>query len=574
MNKIMKVKIIIISLFLIGGIAGLFGFYKIVDAKIDASFPIQELGNCENETACRAFCEKHENIIPCINFAEKQGLVSPDEAKKAKAFAKSGEGPGNCKTQKECEEYCANPGHQDACLTFAAEHGLISEKEYQDARMVTKVLKAGGQLPGGCKNRAECENYCSDTSRADECLGFAEKAGLMSPEEIKEAQMALKAILSGIKPPGNCQNKKQCDAYCKDSSHIEECLGFAEKAGFVSAKEAAEAKKMLPLIAKGETPGGCKTKKECEAFCDLPENSDSCLSFAEKTGLISKEEAEMARKTGGKGPGGCRSKQACEEFCNKVENQNECFKFAEKYDLITPDKLAAIKEGMGRVRAGLAQAPEEVVNCLKTNLGEDIISKIESGDFMPSQQMGNQMKNCFEKFVSETKQKIQEVLSQAPPEVMQCLEKKLGAENLNKIKAGEAPTPELGAKMKSCFDEFTAAKKKEVEKALADIKKALGTVPKEVRDCFASKVGKSTLEKIEAGESVEVTSAMGNALKQCAESFKPKMAPIPTEVTDCVEEIYGSAAAKQLLTGQWILTAERNARVVECIKKKKMPQIP
>ena len=54
----------------------------------------------------------------------------------------------------------------------------------------------------------------------------------MSGTELEEAKKAAKAMMSGVKPPGNCKGKNQCDTYCSDSSHMEECLNFAEKSRF------------------------------------------------------------------------------------------------------------------------------------------------------------------------------------------------------------------------------------------------------------------------------------------------------------------------------------------------------
>ena len=34
-------------------------------------YPVEELNNCQNETACKAYCDKPENIKACVSFAEK-----------------------------------------------------------------------------------------------------------------------------------------------------------------------------------------------------------------------------------------------------------------------------------------------------------------------------------------------------------------------------------------------------------------------------------------------------------------------------------------------------------------------
>ena len=45
-------------------------------------------------------------MAPCVNFAERNGLISPEEAKMAKAFIQASmKGPGGCNNKEECEIY-------------------------------------------------------------------------------------------------------------------------------------------------------------------------------------------------------------------------------------------------------------------------------------------------------------------------------------------------------------------------------------------------------------------------------------------------------------------------------------
>ena len=80
---------------------------------------MEELGNCQNETECKTYCDKEDNISLCVDFAEKHNLMSEEEVSKAKAFAKSKNRPGNCKNEKECEVYCEDINNIDSCLSFA-----------------------------------------------------------------------------------------------------------------------------------------------------------------------------------------------------------------------------------------------------------------------------------------------------------------------------------------------------------------------------------------------------------------------------------------------------------------------
>ena len=181
--------------------------------KAEIKYPVQELGNCKNESSCKTYCEDMAHIKTCIAFAEKNDLISKEDVEKGKKFI--------------------------------------------------AVLDSGGG-PGGCKSETECQAYCEDSSKADECLAFAEKHGFMSEEELAMNKKMLALVKSG-QTPGGCKSKVQCEVYCSNSDNIEVCLDFAEKNNVMSPEELALAKKFLPLMKSGETPGGCKSKNQCES---------------------------------------------------------------------------------------------------------------------------------------------------------------------------------------------------------------------------------------------------------------------------------------------------------------------
>ena len=284
--------------------------------KAEIKYPVQELGNCKSESSCKTYCEDTAHIKACVAFAEKNELISKEEVEKGKKFIAildSGGGPGGCKSETECQSHCEDSSKADECLAFAEKHGFMSEKELAQNKHMLALVKSG-QTPGGCKSKVQCEVYCSSPDNIEVCIDFAEKNNVMLPEELALAKKFLPLMKSG-ETPGGCKSKGQCEAYCENSEHIRECIAFAEKTGFMPPEELEEAKKVLPFLEKGETPGGCKSKAQCETYCDAEGNFEECIAFGEKVGFISKEEAEAIKKAGGKGPGGCRSKEQCETFC-------------------------------------------------------------------------------------------------------------------------------------------------------------------------------------------------------------------------------------------------------------------
>lgn len=299
---------------------------------------------------------------------------------------------GNCGDQESCISYCDDEAHINECLAFAKKHNLLSEDE---VRKADKFAELGGKGPGGCSSRKSCETYCSDISHMDECLDWGEKNGFISDKELAEAKKIQTAIKGGAKLPGGCKNKQGCEEYCTNPNNIDECIQFAESSGILPPEELAEAKKVSEFIKRGETPGGCRSKDQCERYCSAENNLEECIAFAEKTGLASKEELELFKKTGGKGPGGCKGKVQCEAFCNSPEHQEECFSWAREHDLLKEEDLERMREGASRFKEEFEKMPPEVVECLKATVGEEILDKMIAGEPVFAKDMGEKMQKCF-----------------------------------------------------------------------------------------------------------------------------------------------------------------------------------
>ncbi|MEK7126019.1 MAG: hypothetical protein AAB835_00825, partial [Patescibacteria group bacterium] len=232
----------------------------------DVVYPVAELGNCGSKSECKLFCDQPRNFKACIGFAEEHNLAPSGELQKAKKFLEIGEGPGGCQTPSSCESYCNDVGNIEECITFAEEHGIIPPEELEEAKKVRAALRKGFKPPGNCRSKAECENYCSDASHMEECIAFAEAAGFIPAGELDEAKRVLQAVKRGIRPP-NCGGKRACDLYCSQPEHMEECLTFGEAAGLIPPGELENARKTLAAIKKGIMPPNCRSKEACDAYC-------------------------------------------------------------------------------------------------------------------------------------------------------------------------------------------------------------------------------------------------------------------------------------------------------------------
>ncbi|KKS01646.1 MAG: hypothetical protein UU54_C0002G0019 [Candidatus Yanofskybacteria bacterium GW2011_GWA2_41_22] len=378
---------------------GFLSFVVIQKALADVSnikFPVAELGGCTSETECRSYCDKPENAPACLDFAEKNNLMEKGELETARKFVASGnKGPGGCTGKDSCETFCNDISHIEECVSFAEQNGLMPEKELKEARQVRDAIKRGIKPPA-CTSKKACDSYCEAPEHMEECISFAIEAGFMPEAEKENAQKMLSAIKRGVKPPP-CRGKEACDQYCQSPDNMEVCMNFAVEAGFMPEAEKENAQKMLSAIKKGIKPPNCKGKEECDSYCQSDEHFEECANFAEAAGFMDAKEAEMARKTKGKGPGGCKGKEECEAFCNNQDNQEICFKFAEDNGMIPEEQIKEMREGTARMREGLNNAPPEVRDCLNSTLGSDAVNKIQSGELTPGPQIGDSMRQCFEK---------------------------------------------------------------------------------------------------------------------------------------------------------------------------------
>lgn len=363
-------------------------------------YPVAELGNCGSEAECKTYCDDVAHLSACLAFAEKNGLMSQGELQMAKKFAKvGGKGPGGCTGRESCNRYCDDVSHIDECISFAEQNGMISGNELAEARKVQAAI-AKGIKPPACGGKQACNQYCSEASHMEECITFGRAAGLMSEQELQDSQKMLVAIKKGVKPPA-CMGKEECDAYCSESSHMEECMTFAAAAGFMSEQEAQDSQKMLAAVKKGVKPPACRGREECDKYCAEEGHMDECVTFAEAAGFMKPEEAAMARKTGGKGPGGCTNKETCDAFCNNTDNQETCFNFGRDNGMIPPEELKKMEEGKQQFSQSINQAPPQVIECISGLVGADRLEKFKSGAVMPSRDIGDKIGGCFRQVMSQ-----------------------------------------------------------------------------------------------------------------------------------------------------------------------------
>lgn len=313
---------------------------------------------------------------------------------------------GNCADETACRTYCDNPDHLPECLRFAKRHNLLEGKDIpeENVEKLIDALKGGG--PGGCKNQRQCEEFCDDVKNINACVDFAEKSGFLTGEKLKEVKKVRTALDRGIKLPPGCKNERTCEAVCEappDIATAKSCFGFAKEAGLLPPEfDDAKTERMFELIDRGEI--NFREMKKCESL-DRGENLDAstidkCLEVGEKLGFMKPEEKELAKRMMLEGgPGGCRGRN-CQTICE--EKPDECLKYFEEKGIPFPaETQGRIQEGLEQMRSALAGAPPEVLACLKTEIGADVFNRIQSGAVKASEmagigpRMGTIMQKCF-----------------------------------------------------------------------------------------------------------------------------------------------------------------------------------
>ncbi len=317
----------------------LFIFIATLTLTITPKISAQELeagfvgpGGCASKEECRAYCDEDVNKEECLTFAVEKGMMTQEEVDKARKFLNQ-TGPGGCRGD-ECRDYCEDPANTEECIKFAEQNGLIKPGEGARFRKMREIEQRGG--PGGCKGDA-CRQYCEDESHRNECLTFAKEHELLSQEQLDGIETGRK-IEQAIKEsggPGGCKNEKECHQYCSDSSRIEECVAFGAQH---TGKPADEIRRMLQEFNENggrhrngpgdfeENRGDFETRRhEFEKqFRESGEMREQMMREGFRDAPEGRDESESFEGAGSSfiGPGGCNSPESCRAYC--MSNPQAC----------------------------------------------------------------------------------------------------------------------------------------------------------------------------------------------------------------------------------------------------------
>ncbi|MBI2430604.1 MAG: hypothetical protein HYV39_01150 [Candidatus Levybacteria bacterium] len=270
------------------------------------TFPIDELGNCATVAECGDYCEKDGNLPSCMAFVKKYQITKDD------VLTFTIDELGNCQMGTDCRNFCNRDENITKCIDFADKYDLLATSNLELAQKFNKAVGSGGG-PGGCRSLEQCERYCDDSNHTNECLDYVGKKELLPTDELNKVRKVAEGFRQGVETPGKCRDYTECNVYCTDPGHYGECGEYAVRVGYFSAEEAEAAKKY-----GGVGPGGCKSKGECEEYCNNSSNQNTCLQFAKEHGI----------QVSFNGPGGCSDIDSCTKYCTEHKDDATCKQYA------------------------------------------------------------------------------------------------------------------------------------------------------------------------------------------------------------------------------------------------------
>jgi hypothetical protein len=170
-------------------------------------------------------------------------------------------------------------------------------------------------------------------------------------------------------------------------------------------------------------------------------------------------------------------------------------------------------------------------------LGNDVFGKIESGTFFPGKNTGEIIEGCIHKFSGEMAEKLKSAIQSGGEETKQCVRNIIGEEGMKAIDEGVLPEGmKSGDEIQKCFAKLQ-------EDGLKKLREAIVDAP-ELVSCLESKIGKENVEKIKAGGNVELGSETGTMIQACAtemknaifSKIKEEIKSLPPSAQTCITE--------------------------------------
>ncbi|MBI5598098.1 MAG: hypothetical protein HY928_18605 [Elusimicrobia bacterium] len=190
--------------------------------------------------------------------------------------------PGGCHSPAECDAYCADAAHRQECLDFIGPGAAApAAAAAPDAGAAAAEPAAGAHQdpnrdqpgPGGCRGREECEAYCSNASRREECADFAAEARKRMAAGARRAGKSQQACLK--KSLGSARFAALLKGRLDPDGSTDEAMTRCMSGGNRGPKR--DPKKGMDAVEGA--PAGCTDMASCTEVCMKPENCSACLAW-------------------------------------------------------------------------------------------------------------------------------------------------------------------------------------------------------------------------------------------------------------------------------------------------------
>lgn len=129
---------------------------------------------------------------------------------------------GNCESLTACKEYCDDETHKEACIAFAKSRGFYKDPQGTgNARSRLVIEKAKTEL--GCSSEVDCKAFCGLEENKQKCEEFAKKYNLKASQGINDE------LLEKAKRALGCDSEQGCKSLCQLEVNKEKCSLFAQE---------------------------------------------------------------------------------------------------------------------------------------------------------------------------------------------------------------------------------------------------------------------------------------------------------------------------------------------------------
>lgn len=314
-------KFLILVIFLIFGVSSV-----LAQQDPQISFPIAELGNCNNAQTCKIYCNQSENHEACKQFAKSKGLYKDKvDEKQVELLSLAKQGLG-CETILSCRDFCSQEANYQKCQSFAKKHGL-AQTGSEDEQLLSKA-----------KQNLNCDSLESCKTLCDQQENYVKCAALLQDQVTSDERAMFEKYKPLIKKHLGCDSLVACMSFCINPLNTAKCNEFGKiieaEQGGISSPESPDPEVWCPKVSSEcswdgtncvcQGPQTCAQSNDIEgctwdgAQCNCPGIEGSPEEWCPKAGPGCAWDGKLCVCPGVEGPTGSVPNEPGEIWCLKV----------------------------------------------------------------------------------------------------------------------------------------------------------------------------------------------------------------------------------------------------------------